>query len=329
MPAKVFISCGQANDEEKDVARAVADWLHEAGFMPYVAIEAQSMQDVNSGIIDELKSADYYLFIDFRRDKLSKTENTEVFRGSLFTHQELAIAYVLEFPNAIFLRQEGTELSGLGKYMLTNAKEFSCATQVLDLVKQLITERKWSPGYSRHLVGIEVLKLATVDHDRHMRKDYHWYVLVQNRRDDVRARCAVARLVGISSDNRQEVSVSGRLRGPLRWLDTRFPGSGPGLSTRIHELPDGGIKSMVRLSVETEVDILPGDERAFSAFSVWSGSGKEPEDLFTVGRVGLALQPGVYRLKYEVGSENLPPCWVVVEGTFTGDAERAVGRLEQ
>ncbi|MBL7074261.1 hypothetical protein ISS37_03365 [candidate division KSB1 bacterium] len=59
MPGKVFISCGQVNDEERQIASDVSNWLSNQGFEPYVAIEAQSIQDVNSSIIGNLKTSDY------------------------------------------------------------------------------------------------------------------------------------------------------------------------------------------------------------------------------------------------------------------------------
>src|SRR5689334_10627574 len=102
MPGRVFISCGQANNSERHVAGNVRQWFESKGFTPYVAINTQSLADVNSGIIDELKRADFYVFIDFRRDELANRPANDfgVFRGSLFTNQELAIAYFLQFEHA-------------------------------------------------------------------------------------------------------------------------------------------------------------------------------------------------------------------------------------
>ena len=55
MPGKIFISCGQANSAEVWIANKVSDWLKTKGYEPYIAIETQSIQDVNSGIIGNLK----------------------------------------------------------------------------------------------------------------------------------------------------------------------------------------------------------------------------------------------------------------------------------
>jgi len=51
MAGKVFISCGSLPNERK-LANKVRSWFKSKGFSPYVAIEAQSIEDVNSGIIN-------------------------------------------------------------------------------------------------------------------------------------------------------------------------------------------------------------------------------------------------------------------------------------
>ena len=88
----------------RDSSQRTWGWFEEKGYSPYVAIEAQSIQDVNSGIISELKNSDFYVFVDFKREKIAKKGK---YRGSLFTNQELAIAYVLRFENAVFFRESG------------------------------------------------------------------------------------------------------------------------------------------------------------------------------------------------------------------------------
>ena len=70
MPGRVFISCGQATTAERGVASKLSAAFKRRGFTPYVAIAAQTIEDVNSGIIGRLKTSDYYVFVDFRRDKV-------------------------------------------------------------------------------------------------------------------------------------------------------------------------------------------------------------------------------------------------------------------
>lgn len=87
MPGKIFISCGQANEKEIKVAKQLAEWLKSENFNPYVAINTQSIQDLNFAIISNLKSADYYIFIDYARERIREDiSGKPIFRGSLFTH---------------------------------------------------------------------------------------------------------------------------------------------------------------------------------------------------------------------------------------------------
>ena len=79
MPGRVFISCGQKDEEERGAARAVADMLRGLGFDPYVAARVQSILDLNGEIIGELKRSDYYIFINFRREQIVGGE----YRGTL------------------------------------------------------------------------------------------------------------------------------------------------------------------------------------------------------------------------------------------------------
>lgn len=148
MPGKVFISCGQHTPQECQIAQDIATWLQGQGFSPYVAIKAQSIQDVNAGIIGHLRDSDYYIFIDFEREKLSSGRS----RGSLFTNQELAIAYVMGFDQVLFLRHRNVRLEGIAAYILSNAKEFDDPNDILAIIKNEVPIRSWSPSYSRHLI---------------------------------------------------------------------------------------------------------------------------------------------------------------------------------
>lgn len=90
--ARVFISCGQKKDsDEAAIATAVANEVRDLGFEPYVATARQSLRALRENIFQELTNTEYFLFIDFRRERLGDLDPPE-YRGSLFSHQELAIA---------------------------------------------------------------------------------------------------------------------------------------------------------------------------------------------------------------------------------------------
>ena len=231
-------------------------------------------------------------------------------RGSLFTHQELAIAYVLDFPHAIFVCQEGTELAGLGEYLLTNARTFSHLDQVVGLVKELVRKQKWSPGYSRHLVicGFDRPKSPKIDDsaDRYV-ESYTWLALVANSRPDLPARRTVAHLIAAWDESGEEIELGPAGIRPLWW--DLFP----------FELPGVNLKD--------EVDLLPGESKFFNALSIYSGKRDEftryEEDRISEGIQGI----GVYRLRYQVLAERFPPLEFDVEVNLTGKAETTTGKL--
>lgn len=147
MGAKVFISCGQASDKEREVATLLASWFRDQGYTPYIAIEAQSILDLNAGIIGELKTSDYYLFVNFRRESIGDGK----YRGSLFTNQELAIAYALEFEHMLMVSQTDVRREGVFQFMVSNIPEFTDFSEVVDRVQTAVDAAKWQPTYTRNL----------------------------------------------------------------------------------------------------------------------------------------------------------------------------------
>jgi len=106
--SKVFISSGQRKEELR-VAKQIGRMLRSLGFRFFIAKDVQSIPEINSGIIRELKDSDCYLFVNFCREKLANGK----FRGSLFSHQEFAIAYALKFEDKILVvNQKGVERQG-------------------------------------------------------------------------------------------------------------------------------------------------------------------------------------------------------------------------
>jgi hypothetical protein len=113
--------------------------------------------------------------------------------------QELAIAYILNFENAIFLQQEGIELNGLLRYMGSNSERFKRPEEVPRLVRTLVNERHWDVRYTRHL------EVGALQWSPPLLYIYHTgqrplrvlYVDIHNRRPDVGALSAIARLQGI------------------------------------------------------------------------------------------------------------------------------------
>jgi hypothetical protein len=102
MAAKVFISCGQASPEEQAIARDVESWFEKEGFRPFLAIEARTMTDLNRRVIEELKSSDYFVFINFAREEVLR-DSDSFRRGSVYTNQELSMAISLDFTDKMMI----------------------------------------------------------------------------------------------------------------------------------------------------------------------------------------------------------------------------------
>jgi hypothetical protein len=203
-----------------------------------------------------------------------------VHRGSLFANQELAIAFILEFEQAIFLQQEGVERNGLLKYMGSNAQGFRAPSDVPRLVKKLVLDRAWDPSYTRHLdVGAtrwgENILFGDHTGQRPIRV---FFVDIVNRRRELGATNAIARLERIvHSNGRIQKDVD---RSPLK--TTGQPGF-------VHV-------------------IWPESHAAWDVLSV---AADRPSTVYLnsaldVPRTPLITSPGEYILGYEVFAERFP-----------------------
>src|SRR5580700_1292564 len=98
MKTRIFISCGQRkNTDEAELAQKIAERLEkEFDFDPYVAVLEQSVRGLRENIFNQLRTSEYFLFIDFRREEIvdsdssatrkEASERKPAYRGSLFTH---------------------------------------------------------------------------------------------------------------------------------------------------------------------------------------------------------------------------------------------------
>lgn len=286
MPAQVFISCGQATERERLAAAKVKSALQDLGFDVYVAIEAQSIEDVNSGIIRQLERSDYYLFIDFAREILVAPDAA---RGSLFTNQELAIAYVFGFEHVLFFQETGVQLEGLLRYLGANPARFESTVELAAQVRSVV-EKRWSASYSRHLVATRpswsegLIRTPTL-------LGRFLYVDIENRRPHTAAFDTMARLEFISS-----VGAGRRLcgnRSPLKITGQ------PGFSQVIWPSSHG-------------------------AFDVLMVDGKHPDRVFLHNALDVLPQPiivgtGQYVLDYAVLARGFPVLRFSIELNLSGD----------
>lgn len=286
MAARIFVSCGQATTEERDTAAAVRTWLESQGFEVFVALETQSLSDINSGTIGHLRQADYYLFIDFPREQLlwpgEKLIDQPRHRGSLFSHQELALAYLLDFPNAVFLRHRDVELKGIAQFQMGNAETFADYTDVLKIVQQQITARAWRPNYTRHLLAVDIQwPNSPTPYDSFGNRRSYWvfYATIANRRTDTAALNVIGRLVRIINSKGEECHVIDQSR--LYW---------------------GGHGAF-------ECTIFPGDSESIAILAL---DRDENRRVYLHSARDISPQhpilnlPGTYRLRYQLVAADFP-----------------------
>ncbi len=301
MPGRVFISCGQSTTEEIELASSVRDWFISAGYTPYVAIKAQSIDDVNSSIIGELRRSDYYVFIDFKRESLVGSTDNSDHRGSLFTNQELSIAYILGFQNVIFLQQSGVRLEGLIRYMASNAQQFEHVHEILPHVQRQVADRSWSVDYSRHFVvsGIRWSD-GIIDYASGQIVGRFLYLGIENRRPDVGAFNTTARLSQIQQEGQDLVESSNR--SPLK------------------------ATGIVRGYSQT---IWPDSEEEFDLLAVGNSCGNEVflNTAMDVPPVPVIREAGHHRLHYEVFAEGFEVVRVEVLLVLAGNPMTATAEI--
>lgn len=149
--ARVFISCGQAVDSgELATAREVAESLERLGYDPYVALQEQTLKGVKENVFAQLRDSEYFVFIDFKREALTGFSGEH--RGSLFSHQELAIASFLDIP-VLAVQEEGVRREdGLLRFLQGNSITFSSRGGLSRLIEREVEARGWTSGWRNILV---------------------------------------------------------------------------------------------------------------------------------------------------------------------------------
>ena len=130
------------------------------GFDPYIAVTEQSLKGVKENIFTRLSESEYLIFVDFKRDRLSRLEDgvardTGKHRGSLFSNQELAIATYLDIECIAFQEQGVRELDGILGFIQANCMEFSDRPSLADVVADKVREKlntgEWSAAWRHEL----------------------------------------------------------------------------------------------------------------------------------------------------------------------------------
>ncbi len=150
--ARVFVSCGQSKEsDENQIANLISDRLKELGFDPYVAVAEQTLRGLKENIFEQLRKSEYFVFVDFKREALGNTQ-PPVHRGSLFSHQELAIASFLDIDVLAFQETGVKHDDGLIRFLQVNAIPFSDRHTLPNVVADIVKRRDWNPNWRNELV---------------------------------------------------------------------------------------------------------------------------------------------------------------------------------
>lgn len=181
MPARVFISCGTKKDAEQEAAKKLQEYFEDRGFSVYKVNRQQGLYDSES-ILEELAYSDYFLFVDFYRDR----EYEEDLPISLFSHQELAVATVEGFKYDIACFRDARfekRSQGLFGYLQAQPDTFEDASDLMSLVEERTAD--WFPSYSRHLLLKGISRVHPERYTDHMGSYVDptiWHAKVQNKR---------------------------------------------------------------------------------------------------------------------------------------------------
>lgn len=138
--SRVFISCGQRDSFEKETARSIRSTVRDLGFCPYLAFEMHSSKSLTEGIYEHLRTAEYFLFVDFARDRLGWRGPR---RGSLFSNQELAIASFLNIDSLFFVEKNIVKREGILGAVQGNPVAFTRSDDLPKVVGTSIAEALW------------------------------------------------------------------------------------------------------------------------------------------------------------------------------------------
>lgn len=286
--AKIFISCGQRKKaDELQTAREIGKRLNEMGFEYYIALEEQTLRGVKDNIFRQLESSEYFVFIDFKREKIGGSTHKAEYRGSLFSHQELALASFLDIPLVAFREKGVKQEDGIMRYLQANSITFTDKHLLADVVGSEITKRGWSSAWKNLLVlerdskqHMDLVRLAPNGGTIPVR---FFHIIVRILHPHKTALNCYAYLA-------KAKNLSTGVELPLETVEFKWAG---------YIMPNA--------------NIFPSSQRAFDAvwfdqsnpswpkFSTYSDSGKYLPEFSFSGK-------GEYELSYLVMSENFPSC---------------------
>jgi len=272
--ARVFISCGQRCDREKEIGFKVDRYFRDRGFETFFAEKAHSPEALTEYIFKHLGESEYFLFIDFERELLTKDE----YRGSLFVNQEIAIATYLKIPGLGFYERK-VRREGILNYQIYNALPFSTGGEILERLDAL-TE-KWDADSVNELwlsPGTVSWNYVILNQPSSPHSDW-WHIEVHNRHNSKHALSCLAYLSTITN------------------IATDEPIEVPSIELRWVGFEDYSVVILANRKREFDAFFtLHGDEHIY--FNTRKTTTTNPRYMMPV------LEKGIYKLEYLVAAGN-------------------------
>ncbi len=291
--ARVFISCGQTKGtDEPQIAHDVAEKLIGLGFLPYIAVEEQTLNGLTDNIFRQLRESEYLVFIDFKREELVDSVskgNQSVYRGSLFSNQELAIAAFIDINNVLAFQESGVKKEdGILKFIQAQCFPFIDRHSLADVIAQKVTDKLKKGIWDSHWRNELLLERKKSEYDDVINMDTnrmarYFHIRVHNlHREKIAYNCTAYLKVAENPVTKNTIEPD---IVEYKWKGLTIPA----------------------------VAILPKGHRDFDAFYVYHDSPNLVYlgvNKFIVDYSGyhFAMEgPNEYNLTYVVCSDNLPP----------------------
>lgn len=299
--AKVFISCGQCSPDERRAASDVAQVLKELGFKAYVAVHEQTLKGLRENIFWNLETSEYFLFIDFEREQLA---NLPECRGSLFSHQELALASYLDLDVLAFQQRGVKKEDGLMRFLQANAIPFGHPDELLNLVKSRVKEIGWTPDWKNSL-RLELCEPPFIDARNVGTDEWSRYFHLQVTNLHYRKPALMCSAFVRSMVNRRSGTPV-----EFRMVELKWAGS----SELFAIIPPG-------LTRQVDLGFVPHARPAVFAFNTFTTSTRYMPPL---------QGPAEWEIEYVVSSVNFPPqSFLAAVKTGASKDEAAVERVSK
>ena len=160
----------------------------------------RSPEALTEHIFKHLKSSEYFIFIDFKRDELPDKDH----RGSLFVSQEIAISTFLKIQGLGFY-EKGIRREGILDFQIYNAFPFEDGTEILSMLRD--ETKHWDTNSVNELFlnykDQNDTKNVITNNDENNRTDW-WHIEVLNRNKEKHAFSCLGYVTELNNTNTGE-----------------------------------------------------------------------------------------------------------------------------